>query len=567
MDNYIVYTRKSTDTEDRQILSLESQKRDIIEKIITPHSIKPLLWLDESQSAKKPGRIKFNEMVRMIRAGKINRILTWHINRLARNSVDGGELTWFVQNKQIKIITPTKTYDENDIFILYVEFGMANQFSNDLSKSVKRGLNDKLLLGKAPIQAPIGYCNDMAKPKGLKDILVDWERFEKVRKMWDLLLTGQYTPALIYKIISKQWGLRHRGGKLLSRTQMYKLFHNIFYTGKYLYTGEIRQGIHTPMITMTEYEKAQKIIGLRGKMGAHKHHSTYTGMLKCPCSASITAEVKPRMICPTCHKKFNPQHNESCPQCTLLKTKMEVPLRIYTYYRCSRQIDKQCKQPPVTEKNFEDQVSKELVHIHIPDDFLEWGHKYLKDYVQKDVNQFAQLEESTKRQLTLEKQRKQNLFDRFIEPENKNGEMISSTDYKEKKGEITKRIAILEDQLQTSHNNLDYASDNTEKTLTFSHRAQYWFENGSRDQKRVILTTLDLNPTLDMGFLRLNLLKPFEYIKETKKEIQEEKWRIEPSIWREALIQRYYLRLENPFVSGIGESNPCRKIGNLSFCH
>ena len=195
-------------------------------------------------------------------------------------------------------------------------------------------------------------------------------------------------------------------------------------------------------------------------------------------------------------------------------------------------------------------MSKELVHINIPDDFLEWGHKYLKDYIQKDTTQFAQLEESTKRQLTLEKQRKQNLFDRFIEPENKNGEMISSLDYKEKKGEITKRIAILEDQLQSSHNNLDYASENTEKTLTFSHRAQYWFENGSRDQKRVILSTLDLNPALDMGFLRLNILKPFEYVKETKKEIQEEKWRIEPSVWREALIQRYYLRLENPFVSG-----------------
>jgi len=57
-------------------------------------------------------------------------------------------------------------------------------------------------------------------------------------------------------------------------------------------------------------------------------------------------------------------------------------------------------------------------------------------------------------------------------------------------------------------------------------------------------STLDLNPALDMGFLR------FEYVKETKNEIQEEKWRIEPTIWREALIQRYYLRLENPFVSG-----------------
>ncbi len=59
-----------------------------------------------------------------------------------------------------------------------------------------------------------------------------------------------------------------------------------------------------------------------------------------------------------------------------------------------------------------------------------------------------------------------------------------------------------------------------------------------------------------MGFLRLNLLKPFEYVKETKKDIQEEMGRIEPTVWREALIQKYYLRLENPFVSGGRDLNP-----------
>ena len=59
-----------------------------------------------------------------------------------------------------------------------------------------------------------------------------------------------------------------------------------------------------------------------------------------------------------------------------------------------------------------------------------------------------------------------------------------------------------------------------------------------------------------MGLLRLNLLKPFEYIKETKKEIEEEKWRIEPRLWQEAMIQKYYLRLENPLVSGRWELDP-----------
>ena len=564
MDNYVVYTRKSTDTEDRQVLSLDSQKRDVTEKIIIPNSIKPIAWFEESRSAKTPGRPFFDEMIKIIESGKVNIIITWHINRLARNPVDGGKLTWLVQNKRLKIITPTKTYNENDIFILYVEFGMANQFSNDLSKTVKRGLSDKVRLGIAPVYAPIGYLNDTTKPKGLKDILPDKERFDKVRKMWNLLLTGQYTPALIYKIVSEQWQLKHKNGKLLSRTQTYKLFHNIFYTGEYYYSGEIRQGIHKPMVTMTEFEEAQRILKLRGKSGVTKHETTYAGVLKCPCSASITTQVKPRMICPNCHKKFNPQHNDLCPQCLTKKDKMDVPLKIYVYLRCSRQINRNCKQPAVAEKEFEKQISEELMNIKLPEEFIEWGKKYLKDTCKNQANQNGIIEETIKRQLTLEKQKLQNLLDKYIDPENKNGEIISGNDYKHKKTEIVKKIALLEDQIKNAGQEFDYSADSAKKTFNFSKRARYWFENGSREQKRIILTTLDSNPILDTGLLRLNLLKPFEYIKDARKEIEEEKLKIEPKLWQEAMIQKYYLRLDNSLVSGIRELNPFLQLGKLT---
>jgi len=122
--------RKSTDTEDRQVLSLESQKRVITEDLVVPQNISPFIWFEESKSAKAPGRPKFDEMIDKINKGKITHIITWQLNRLARNSVDGGRLIWFVQNDIIKIVTPVKTYDKNDILLLYVEFAMANQFSN-----------------------------------------------------------------------------------------------------------------------------------------------------------------------------------------------------------------------------------------------------------------------------------------------------------------------------------------------------------------------------------------------------------------------------------------------------
>lgn len=556
MDRYVVYIRKSTDTEDRQILSLESQKRVITEELVVPQNISPFTWYEESKSAKAPGRPKFDEMIENINKGKVTHIICWQLNRLARNSVDGGRLIWFVQNDTVKIVTPTKTYDKNDILLLYVEFAMANQFSNDLSKSVLRGLEDKVRKGIAPILAPIGYCNDMTKPKGLKDILPDEKRFQMVRQMWDLLLTSKMTPALINKIATKQWGLKHRNGNLISRTQTYDLFHNIFYTGQFYYQKEIHQGIHKPMITLAEFEEAQKILQLRGKKGNCQQEATYRGMMKCPCSASITAQVKPRMICPACHKKFNPQHNESCPQCKLNKNKMEVPIRIYTYYRCSRQIDEDCRQTPITEKDLEKQVSNELMNITLPDDFIEWGKKYIKTAAKNQCNQSLTIEETLKREFTLDKEMLQNLLNKYISPDNKNGEIISGQDYKHKKLELQTNISLLEGKIKTLNENVTFSWDNTEKTLIFSKRARYWFENGSREQKRIIFSTLDQEPVFDMGLLHLNLLKPFEYIKETKKETEEIKHKFEPKEWEEAMIQKYYLRLENPLVSGGGDLNP-----------
>ncbi len=253
--------------------------------------------------------------------------------------------------------------------------------------------------GIAPILAPLGYFNSMSKPKGLKDILPDEKRFSLVRKMWDLLLIGKMTPALINKIATDQWGLRHRDGSPLSRNQTYDLFHNIFYAGQFYYQKENHQGIHKPMITLAEFEEAQKILQLRGKKGSCRQEATYRRMIKCPCSATVTAQVKPQMICPVCHKKFNPQHNESCPRCQLGKNKMEIPIRIYTYCRCSRQIDRNCKQTPITEKDLEKQVSNELTNITLPDDFIEWGKKYIKTATRNQCVQSLTIEETMKREL------------------------------------------------------------------------------------------------------------------------------------------------------------------------
>lgn len=185
-DTCIIYKRKSSESEDRQALSIESQSRVIRESIPELKGLKVLHDFSESMSAKAPGRTLFNQMYQALMEGEAKYIVCWNLNRLARNGEDGGKLIWLVQSRGVKIITPGKIYGESDLLLMYMEFAMSNQFITDLRKSTMRGMEDKLRAGVAPFLAPIGYLNDKYKDKGMKDIIVDPERFDLVRKMWDL---------------------------------------------------------------------------------------------------------------------------------------------------------------------------------------------------------------------------------------------------------------------------------------------------------------------------------------------------------------------------------------------
>ena len=91
MEKYILYVRKSTDTEDKQVLSIEAQLTEL-RNYANNHNLQIVDELVEKRSAKMPGRSVFNEMLTRIKNGEANGILAWHPDRLARNSVDGGQI-------------------------------------------------------------------------------------------------------------------------------------------------------------------------------------------------------------------------------------------------------------------------------------------------------------------------------------------------------------------------------------------------------------------------------------------------------------------------------------------
>src|SRR3989344_9147537 len=139
---YIRYTRKSSEPKEKQALSIEEQTAEC-EKLEARQELNVIYKLEESHSAFKPNnRPEFDKMVSLIESGKANAILTWKPDRLCRNPKEGGNLLQLLQDgilKEIRCADGDIYTQDSDHLILQIHFGMANQYSRNLSRNVKRG--------------------------------------------------------------------------------------------------------------------------------------------------------------------------------------------------------------------------------------------------------------------------------------------------------------------------------------------------------------------------------------------------------------------------------------------
>ena len=178
---YIIYTRKSQENRDRQALSIGSQIVELKE-YASKEGLEVIKTFKESQTAFKPGRPVFAEMMEYLQAGVAKSILVWKPDRIARNALDGGKFIQAMDDGHIQELrTPYERFrKEDNRMMLYIHFGMSNDYSRQISANVKRGNREKYRRGEYPSHAPLGYLN--AKVGDSRNIVPDpdFKYFSKI---------------------------------------------------------------------------------------------------------------------------------------------------------------------------------------------------------------------------------------------------------------------------------------------------------------------------------------------------------------------------------------------------
>lgn len=475
---YFLYCRKSSDSEDRQVLSIESQREEMMRLAASWADVTIVETLEESMSARKPGRPIFDAMVKRIEKGEADGIIAWHPDRLARNSIDGGRIIYLLDGGRLKDLRfATFSFENNSQgkFMLSIIFGYSKYYVDSLSENIRRGLRTKLQHGWLPGLAPAGYLNE---PE-LGTIVPDPERFPLLRRMWELMLTGCYSPRQILDMATDQWGFRTKrrkrtGGRPLSLSSLYEIFTNAFYAGTITRHGETYPGKHAPMVTLDEFDRVQAILGRPRLARPQVRTFAFTGLMRCGgCGCAITAEehVKPSGL-------------------------------RFVYYRCTRR-KVRCTQPPIPLRELEHQIIAFLESISINDEFQQWVTARLD----RSAKEEATLDESSQRSL----QAALDAVNRQVENVTKLRvrDLISDEEFTKERETLQNEKRRLVQRLETGDSG-DSWFEPARLLVLFSNRGVSWFSEGNVEVKRLILTVAGLNPTLLDRQLNVDARKPFQ---------------------------------------------------------
>ena len=273
-----VYTRKSTEEGlDQDFNSLDAQREACLAYIT---SQKAEGWIaakatydDGGYSGGNIERPGLKKLLEDIKAGRVNIIVVYKIDRLTRSLMDFAKIVELFDQHQVTFVSVTQSFNTTtsmgrltlNVLLSFAQFERevtGERIRDKIAASKKKGM----WMGG---QVPLGY--------NLKDrhLYVNEKEAVLVKKIFNTYLKVRSVIKLI-EILDRD-GDKTKVGNSFTRGMLYTLLANPLYIGKIKHKSKVYDGHHQPIVFLKEWTTAQEILAKnavepRGcKKMQHKH--------------------------------------------------------------------------------------------------------------------------------------------------------------------------------------------------------------------------------------------------------------------------------------------------------
>jgi len=413
---YFLYARKSSEDDDRQVMSIEAQLFELRE-YARKENLEILEEFQESKSAKTPGREVFGEMMAKIENGGDFGILAWHPDRLARNSIDGGRIIYAVDTRKVVSLRfPTFWFEPTPqgLFMLQVAFGQSKYYSDNLSDNIKRGVRQKLRRGEWLNLAPFGYTNN---PK-VRNIEPHPTNARVVTLAFQEYAKGSHTFISLAQFLA-DLNVVTRNGTPLAKVSIKRLLTHRAYIGFVKHGDEWFDGNFEPIVSPALFEAVQKVLKTkeRPRKRKIKHDFPFTGLFRCAeCGSMISAQWAT---------------GKSGGR--------------YRYYRCSKKRG-HCSQAYLQETELMRQIYARLQTISLCDRYTSWMLDKVKMWEREEIGASQSEVQNLSESIKTAEAKMEKLVSTYLD-----GDIPKQT-YLKKKDEILLASAVLEQRKKDFEN-------------------------------------------------------------------------------------------------------------------
>ncbi len=265
----VVYTRVSSKEQADKNLSLDFQKKTIVE-YANRQSMDILSFFGGTyESAKTDGRKEFQRMLDFIKKnkGRVSHILVYTLDRFSRTGGGAIKLAQDLRDKYgvtvFAVTQPTDTTNVSGVFQQNIQF-LFSEFDNQLRKQrAVAGMKEKFEKGIWCLKPPMGY--DVVRKNGERKIVIN-KTGEQLRKAFKWKLQGVKNDEIIGRLKAL--------GVAIYKQKISMIFSNPFYCGiiaNKMLGGKLVKGIHPCIVSEEDFLAVNNIRKTANKYGVpHK---------------------------------------------------------------------------------------------------------------------------------------------------------------------------------------------------------------------------------------------------------------------------------------------------------